>query len=500
MHSSSSSTSSFSSSSSSFGDAIDLLYFVDKNGNLYLLKSDAERIISSLVFNSFSPISNPPCGLSIAQFISEESSSSSGLMSSSSSSFSSASSSSESTSSISENSSSSSSSSNSSSSLSSSESSESTVNYEYNVYILRKKNTSVANVEIRDMTGFLRGSIDFSSGFDFLGMSIWPGNNNLLLAISENYLHLLYISSGQIGVYSFKSPVSLTYGISLKSVIDENSAEFFVRSKDNKEIVSLIINKKYRYAEISNRYKCYLSKWNRRGGMSYQPEVFFLIKKTGVLYTILEESSGYSYVYETGLFDTADSSTSSSSPLTESSAIPEYSQLLGAIPMSIYSSCVPVDGSTAISLVEPEPIPEITMSLYDIDGNFKENFKSLFMGNMKPNSKSNVSVIKMRVSGVGEIYNLKLGIIKAEIGGNLVENTIMYGVHSTIDSSVEITDYFPGINQTALPDDLNNIEVGINELNTNKYIESNYVYLAINVPQKYLGRGVLILKWFFDYE
>jgi hypothetical protein len=50
-----------------------------------------------------------------------------------------------------------SSSSNSSSSPSSSESSESTFNYEYNVYILRKKNTSVANLEIRDMTGFLKG-------------------------------------------------------------------------------------------------------------------------------------------------------------------------------------------------------------------------------------------------------------------------------------------------------------------------------------------------------
>jgi len=470
-----------STSSSSFGDAIDLFYFVDKSGDLYILRSDNGNAQSSLVFKSFSSINNPPMGLAISYFPIEESSSSTDILTTSSSSLSSESSTSGTSSSSSPNTSSSSSTSASTSSMSSSFSSQSTVDYDYNVYILRKNTSTTANMAIHDITGYLKGSIDFSSNINFLGLSLWPNNNNLLVAISENLIHMLYISSGQIGMYSFDSPVSLAYGIACKNVVDENSAEFFVRSKDQRQIVLIKINKKTKTCSISDQYTSHLSKWNRLGGLACDLGIYGLIGEMNTIYHVVEETKGYSHVSKTVIL----------------TGTPTLSFMF-AMPFTVYGCCTALPGSTSTSLIESVKSPILTFRRYDIDGNFIENFNSLFLGNFQVGTKSDINIINMLVEGVSSINNVKLGVIENGIIGYDIDHVVMYGVSDIIDPSFTIEKYFSGVNTDGTSGNSNNIEVGLKS--GGKSIESKYVYLAMDVPQRYVGRGYITLKWFFDYE
>ena len=478
-------------SSSSFGDAVDLFYFVDKHGDLYKLKNDVDNVISSLVFKNFSAIDYPPYGVAITEFTRNESSSSSEIMTSSLSSISSQSSVTYVSSSLEETSSSSISSESSKSSLSSSSSE---IKYDYNVYILRKKDSATVNLSVYDISGYLKVSMDFTSGVQFRGLSPWPDSNNILVGISEHNIHMLYISSGQVGIYSFASPISLTYGISFQEKVDDNKTDFLVRRKDKKQMVILRIDKRYRTASVVREYSVDFHRWDRIGGVVFKPDVFFLIKETGVAYSVIEQKQGHSRLYITGFFDESSSNVSSSS---SNSAQYEYTQTIGDLPFSVYGVTSPVSGGAmSLSAGSVSVKPVLYFNKYDSDGNFSETFNSLFMGNMQPGKKSSTTIINMRISGASSISDIKLGIIEADIGGD-VDDIVMYGVSDVIDPDFVVEDYFPGINESQTADDANNITIG---LQTDELMESKYVYLAIDVPKRYTGRGYLVFKWFFNYE
>ena len=84
------------------------------------------------------------------------------------------------------------------------------------------------------------------------------------------------------------------------------------------------------------------------------------------------------------------------------------------------------------------------------------------------------------------------------IVGNDVKDVVMYGISETIDSLFVPTKYLNGVNKSGTADDVNNVKVGIKT--SDKSIESKYVYLMIDVPKAYIGRGYLCFKFFFDYE
>ena len=74
----------------------------------------------------------------------------------------------------------------------------------------------------------------------------------------------------------------------------------------------------------------------------------------------------------------------------------------------------------------------------------------------------------------------------------------MYGVTETIETSFVPTLYFPGLNESGTADDVNNIQIGTKS--NSKLTESKYLYLQIDVPKRYMSRGYLTFRFFFDYE
>jgi len=339
----------------------------------------------------------------------------------------------------------------------------------------------VANLDIRDIDGYQKGSIDFSSGFNFLGLSAWPNQNNLLVAISRYYFHLIYISSGQIGIYSIESPVELTYGICCKNIVDENKAQFFVKSKDAKEIVLVEISKRNKTCTIINTYASTLSKWQRLGGIACELGTYGLIGEMSTIYQITEEQHGYSHIDKMVIL--------SGNPTTSH---------MFTMPFTVYSTSIPVLVTSSPSLIESAKAPVLNFRSYDSSGNFLNNFSSLFMGNFQPGEKSDVTIVNMLVSGISSITNVKLGITENGISGADVSDTVLYGVTETIDPSFVPSKYFDGVNTDNTASNLNNINVGVKDIANP--IESKYIYLQIDIPERYMGRAYLTFRFFFDYE
>jgi len=302
------------------------------------------------------------------------------------------------------------------------------------------------------------------------------------VGISENSIHLLYITSGQIYVYTFASPVSMTYGIACKNIIDENTAEFFVKNKEEREIVVIRINKKYRTCEVRSRNFIEVSKWRRLGGIASQLGVYGLIGEMDTIYGVTEETEGYSHVNKTVIL----------------TGVPTVSFMF-AMPFTVYGCSIPVAGSTSTYLTSILQKPQLIFRRYDKNGNFIENFRSLFMGNMQPGKKSDINIINMLVQNVSYIENVKLGIIQSDLNGNEVNTMVSYRISDVIDPNIDTNKYFNGINVNQISSDVNNIDVGVKTLSIRKN-ETNFIYLSINVPESYLGSGHLVFKWFFDYE
>jgi hypothetical protein len=264
-------------------------------------------------------------------------------------------------------------------------------------------------------------------------------------------------------------------------VVDENSAEFFVRSKDQRQIVLIKINKKTKTCSISDQYTSHLSKWNRLGGIACDLGIYGLIGEMNTIYHVVEEAKGYSHVSKTVIL----------------TGVPTLSFMF-AMPFTVYGCCMALPGSTSTSLIESVKSPILTFRRYDIDGNFIGNFNSLFMGNFQPGVKSAITVINVLAEGLTSMNNLKIGIIENGITNADVSDTVLYGVTETIDPLFVPVKYFAGVNTDSTADNINNVELGIKT--TGKAIESKYLYIQINVPTKYMSRGYLVFRLFFDHE
>lgn len=470
----SSSSSSQSSSSSSFGDAIDLFYYLDQNKDVYLLYADAARGKSYLVFKTFGRVLGTPCGLAISYFTNEESSESSVSDISSETSRSSITQSTSSKSSLSVETSSSSSSSTSSLSLSSESSSSSSGKFKFsdgNVYILTKdKESNTAYVGIYNINGEIKGIISFSSGYDFLGLSVWPGNDNLLVATSTDNVHLIYINSGQILFYTVNFPFELAQGLNATDLVGTNECEFIACLKNTNEIIRFKINQSTRTVSIveTTAYQNLIGE--RRGVVvSSDTNVYFV-----------RSDNEKSVVYK---------------------AVDGVDYKICTIPYTVYGMAYPIAGIATASV--GTQLSDITIStrVYDKDGIYLNSDNSVFFGLLQPGQISDPKIVNILVEGVSSINNIKIGLVNMDVGNENVREVFMVETSPTINANLEMQHYFQGINSFEDYDSPYNVSVGVRDIGTSgKKIESEYVYLAVNVPAKYTTRGHAVYKWFFEYE
>ncbi len=168
--------------------------------------------------------------------------------------------------------------------------------------------------------------------------------------------------------------------------------------------------------------------------------------------------------------------------------------------------------STTTTTTTPIPaLAVIKTSLFQkVNGAFKETFytdasdngqtknqlfaQALDFGTLAPGETSETLAIALNIPYVKAINNIKLGLISI---GNLMFTTSTFGMTSSVELRDDIipSTYFQGLSTTELDIDPNNISIPNRD-----NVHSSYVYLNIKLPlNQPLGRGLISLKWWFNY-
>jgi hypothetical protein len=137
----------------------------------------------------------------------------------------------------------------------------------------------------------------------------------------------------------------------------------------------------------------------------------------------------------------------------------------------------------------------VTTILRDSFGDITEkNVSSVFFGTLAPGEESEVLILDMRVFGVTDIGDVKLGIVNADIGSADISEVLFMSHSSTIGGLTDPTTPFPSINESGSSTDEGNLSVGQRSSK-----ESEFIALKAIGPEKPASIGRISVKWFFDF-
>lgn len=152
------------------------------------------------------------------------------------------------------------------------------------------------------------------------------------------------------------------------------------------------------------------------------------------------------------------------------------------------------------------PHGNVRVEVYEYDPITEESTRRLGSFNFDKTTLLEFStpiVIKMNVTGVQKIDNIKIGIVKSSItltsggstnpDGSMSEGNVGIEHSTALNQRTCLTSFFGGLNTTESPSNGNN--VSINNLSNT---ESEYLYLSMKMPDT-TTRGYIGLKWFFDF-
>ena len=156
-------------------------------------------------------------------------------------------------------------------------------------------------------------------------------------------------------------------------------------------------------------------------------------------------------------------------------------------------------------------LPEIVIREYDSEtGALVSNMSALAFGRVTKGAHSRVKVVDISFTNITSVGNLQLGLIgNAGVNVSASDAGVVYddgsvangyfGIQSSIEfdatiASQPLVRHFPGINDTAIADNINNVTVGAR---TNSL--SNYIYLDIQVGSSGTGLRSGAYKIFFDF-
>ena len=156
-------------------------------------------------------------------------------------------------------------------------------------------------------------------------------------------------------------------------------------------------------------------------------------------------------------------------------------------------------------------LPEIIVREYDPEtGALLSDMTALAFGRITRGAHSRVKVIDIFFNNVTEVSNVSLGLIgNAGINAVVSNPGVVYddgsvengrfGIQSTIEFDAAIATkplakHFAGVSDTAVSDNINNVQIGTRNTNT-----TNYIYLDIEVGSGGTGLRSGSYKIFFDF-
>jgi len=107
----------------------------------------------------------------------------------------------------------------------------------------------------------------------------------------------------------------------------------------------------------------------------------------------------------------------------------------------------------------------------------------------------------MRVDGADKIENLRLGIVSYQMGERPYKENLLISEETFFTLAPTGFVAFQDINEDNTISNENNIELGTRiSQQDGKPIESNYLFIKVDSPDTFTGKGYFQLRWFFDYE
>jgi hypothetical protein len=161
--------------------------------------------------------------------------------------------------------------------------------------------------------------------------------------------------------------------------------------------------------------------------------------------------------------------------------------------------------STATTTTNPHSGVQVTLSVHDPEtGEVKRQSNSVNFRHNRFDSRSDVEVVSMNVSGVTRIKNIQLGIVRAnpiELNGSGTPNEDgsvpngNFGIENSkvFSSRNGLSSYFNELNTNESSNNSNNVSI-----ETRTDTSSGFVYLNVNVGSD-VERGFAVYKWFFDF-
>lgn len=299
-----------------------------------------------------------------------------------------------------------------------------------------------------------------------LGLESWPKDGSTVVATSRNNVYVIDLSSTPPSVLVSETSRPLARGLAYRYG-EGNVAVFWVgvqgefigigdiaiyKSSTANYLMNVVPEK------VSNNLLGFANSLDRLHAG------FITELDTKESKTLLKDyTSGHNYIIPVSAIDIA-------SPVRACAYLPVFEEEYSSIEIHEY------DSSTGEKLTNSAP--------------------STF-GVVAAGATSKTKVLRLNVPWAKRISNVKLGIIDADV--RFVPGIVKFGTSSSFIQDYQPSEDFEGVNTASISDDVNNKIVPVSNL-SNLYNTSDFVYLSIEVPDRFFQPGHFQLKWFFDFE
>jgi hypothetical protein len=357
------------------------------------------------------------------------------------------------------------------------------------VFLLKNVDDATASILAYTPSGHRLYEYPFPAAVTFQGLELWPGrlpNGQVrLVATAGSDVYFLDLSFGAVNLAIASTDLSFGLGLTVATDgLDKNaeyaSVDYYMASGDSRPVLMKV---------ALNADSVFAARASGAAGTfstRVHPALVGLANADGTIYT-----------GEVVNFQTELHTVSGGSALTTGAQKQQAGKIPGA--MVDLSANIPLQGVlTAPSL----PISiAVTTRQYDLSsGSLLGPVNVLYLGNAAVGGQTTPKVVDLRVDGVRSISSVKLGVVAADVKGHAVSGIFLAGHQNIVDPDFVPTQFFSGLNEEGLSSSVHNFAVGLKGGPSSESLESDYVYLAAQVPGQFLESGRCEYRWFFDYE
>ena len=332
-------------------------------------------------------------------------------------------------------------------------------------YIARNSENHVV-LSCYSVTGEILSEYELPIYEQILGLESWPNDGSTVVATSSNNVYVIDLSQTPPSILVSETSRPLARGLAYKRG-QNNIVRFWVGVQGEFiGIGDLVVykNSAINYLldvvpkKLSNNLLGFANSYDRlHAGFITELDT----KESNTL--LKDYTSGHNYIIPVSAIDIA-------SPVRACAYLPKFEEEYTSIEIQEY------DSSTGTKLTNSAP--------------------STF-GVIPAGGISKTKVFRLKIPWAKRISNVKLGIVDSDI--RFVPGIIKFGTSPFFIPNYEPLEVFSGVNISSISDDINNKNVPVTN-SSNQYNMSDFVYLSVEVPDRFFQPGHFQLKWFFDFE